>query len=145
MNNAVIRLSYQPPVHGWLLLRLTVNENTVEIDASDVRNNPVKDLVTALALIATGAPACIWWHLEPDGYFMHFTPKGDSVVLRVDFAVGSEKRRARHVLQVEGSRKAILLPLWRFVREFESHAFTAQHWPLIDYSGMAKVKANISR
>ena len=145
MAKSDIRISYQPPSNGWLTVLLTVDAVPVEIDASDVPNNPIGDLVAALDLAAQGVPSSVWWHLEPGGYFMYFTPHGNDVQLRLDFERSSETARASTVLAFQGSPKQVLLPFWRFVREFQSHDFQEPHWPPADYTRMDIIKANIIR
>ena len=85
-----IRIVHAPPKAGWLTLQLWVNGQVTEIDASDVPNNPINELAEAIGIAAEGRPAVVWWHLEPDGYFMHFIPKGAELELRLDFANNSE-------------------------------------------------------
>lgn len=139
-----IHVSYKPPSHGWLTLTVLVNEKTVEIDASDVPNNPVEELLSALELAANGVPSSVWWHLEPDGYFMYFTPSGNDVQFKLVFAAASEPARGREVLETHGSPRQVLLPFWRFVRDFQSHDFHEPHWPHTDYQGILAVRDNIS-
>jgi hypothetical protein len=145
MPKPVITITYQPPQHGWLLLQLTVNDQVVEIDASDVPHNPVEGLICALASSAQGTPASVWWHSEPDGYFLNFNPTGGDVELSVDFAFDSNRARAQTVLKAKGSREQILMPFWRFLRQFQSHGYSEPHWPQTDYSAMDVIKADIRR
>ena len=75
----------------------------------------------------------MWWHLEPDGYFLHFEPDGERIRLRLDFAPDSDQARARNVLTLDGTPRDILLPFWRFLRRFRSSEPHGEHWPDIDY------------
>lgn len=124
-------------------MTIRVNEQTVEIDASDVPNNPVEDLLGALDLAAKGVPSRVWWHLEPDGYFMYFTPNGEEVEFKLVFATESEPARGREVVETRGNAVQVLLPFWRFVREFQSHDFQEPHWPPTDYKRILFVRDNI--
>jgi hypothetical protein len=135
-----IRIQHTPPSHGWLSLQLSVGDRHVSIDASDVPNNPVQELVDALDLAASGASAQVWWHLEPDGWFMSFEPDGDDVRLQLDFAPHSERSRAQPALRLRGPRAEILLPFWRFLRDFQSRAYPEPHWPAVDYRRMPAIK-----
>ncbi|NHZ61371.1 hypothetical protein [Massilia genomosp. 1] len=134
-----------PPKHGWIGVSVTIGAQVVEIDASDVPNNPVADLLDALDLAAHGLPSRVWWHLEPDGYFMCFTPAGDQVHFRIDFAPDSDAARAYMVVQTVGSRAHVLLPFWRFVRNFHACAYTEPHWPRADFSRIDVVEARIKQ
>jgi hypothetical protein len=138
-----IQVSYEPPQHGWLTLTILVNGQAVEIDASDVPNNPVEDLLTALDLAANGIPSSVWWHLEPDGYFMYFTPNDGGVHFKLVFATKSKSALARDIMEIHGSPAQVLLPFWRFVRDFQSHAFPEPHWPHTDFERILDVKDRI--
>lgn len=126
-----------------MTISILVNGQTVEIDASDVPNNPVEDLLVALDLAANGVPSSVWWHLEPDGYFMDFTPNGEEVQFKLVFATESERAHGREVVGTRGNAAQVLLPFWRFIREFQSHDFQEPHWPLTDYRRILAVKDNI--
>ena len=126
---------------------LTVGAQVVEIDASDVPNKPVADLLDALDLATYGTPSRVWWHLEPDGYFMYFTPDGHRVHFRIDFAPDSDSKSARvhTVAETSGSRVQVLLPFWCFVRNFQSRAYAEPHWPPDDFERIGVVKARIKQ
>lgn len=143
MSNPAIRISYAPPSHGWLTLTVSVNEQAVEIDASDVPNNPVEDLLSALELAANGVPSSVWWHLEPAGYFMYFTPINGSIHFKIEYVAHSEQAQGKSVVEISGSPAQILLPFWRFVREFQTHEFEEPHWPVIDWNRILAVKDSI--
>jgi len=138
-----IKVQHEPPSHGWLRLQLDVAGHSVSIDASDVPNNPVQELVEALDQAASGTESCVWWHLEPDGYFMHFTPTEKEIELRLHFAPRSERSRSQEVFAVRGSRAEVLLPFWRFLREFQSHSYVEPQWPAVNYDRILAIKAVI--
>jgi hypothetical protein len=126
-----------------MTLSLCVGEQHIEFVASDVPNNPIQELADALDLAVRGIHAQVWWHLEPDGYFMRFAPVGDEVLFQLDFASCSERKCATPVLTLRGSRAEVLLPFWRFLREFQSHAYTAPHWPSVRYEHLLAIKAKL--
>jgi hypothetical protein len=66
MPTSPITVTYEPPEHGWVKLRLAIVDQEVDIDASDVPNNPVQELVIAMRKISEGLDASVWWHLEPE-------------------------------------------------------------------------------
>ena len=138
-----ISLRHEPPSHGWLQLQLDVEGRTVGIDASDVPNNPIQELVEAIERAATGEKSCVWWHLEPDGYFMHFAPAEKEIELRLEFAPRSERSRSQAILSFQGGRAEVLLPFWRFLREFQSHSYAEPHWPGVNYDRLLAIKAAI--
>jgi hypothetical protein len=140
-----IELSYEPPSNGWLPLRLSVNGQTSEFHASDVPNNPICDLAVAIEKAAKGEPSFVWWHLEPDGYFMHFVPLGDKIEFRLEFSANSDRHKTRSVVSVQDQREKILIVFWRFLRNFQSHQYNEPHWPATDDSRMQTIKSLIAR
>ena len=138
-----IRFRHEPPSNGWLPLQLDALGQSVRIDASDVPNNPVQELVEALDMAASGTPSYVWWHLEPDGYFMHFMPIKEEVEFKLHFAPGSERSRSQEVLSTTGSQVEILLPFWRFLREFQSHSYAEPHWTTVNYDRILAIGALI--
>lgn len=138
-----IRLSHRAPSHGWLALQLVADGHSFEIDASDVPNNQVQDLISALYSAAGGAEAVVWLHLEPDGYFMHFQPVGENIRFRLDYATESDRSRSRDIFIIESSREDMLLPFWRFLRNFQSRKYAEPHWPDVDYRDMDSIKKRI--
>jgi hypothetical protein len=139
-----ISLKHKPPSHGWLSLALRVGDQVVEIDASDVPNNPVQDLLAAVEGAALGCPASVWLNLEPDGYFMHFTPVGAEVEFKLEYATRSQPSLARLVLSGSGSRSEVLLPFWRFLRDFQSRSYPEPHWPRVDFGRIGAIKRHIA-
>lgn len=138
-----ISISHQPPSHGWLTLQLMVDGQIVEIDASYTPNNPVQELISALYSAAGGAAATVWFHLEPDGYYVNFEPIGDNIRFELDYAAESERSRSSNIFAIESSREDILFPFWRFLRDFQSRGYPEQDWPEVDYRDMDSIKKQI--
>jgi len=136
-----VQIQYNPPSHGWLRLQLTVDATSVDIEASDVPNNPVQELLDALVRATTGTESSVWWHLEPDGYFMHFIPIGEEIKFSLEFAPNSKRSNARDVLSFQSGRAEVLLPFWRFLRDFQYQAYAEPHWPSVNYERILAIKA----
>ena len=141
MQRVIIR--HKPPSRGWLPLQITVAGRSIEIDASDVPNNPVQDLIEAIDRAASGLESRVWWHLEPDGCFMYFTPVSNLVQFRLEFAPDSKRGASQTVFAIQGSRAEMLLPFWRFLREFQSHSYTEPDWPAVNYERILVIKEKI--
>jgi hypothetical protein len=139
-----IQITYEAPTHGWLPIRFVIDGETIDIIASNVSNDPVQGLVEALDAVARGYETHVFWPLEPGGYFFFFAPIEDRVQLRVRFAENDDVR-SKPVLSIEGDRSEILLPLWRFIRNFQSHGYPKPHWPTIDGRHMASIKAALRK
>lgn len=138
-----ISIRYDPPVNGWLRIFLHIGVHHVVIDASDVPNNPVQELMDALDSIASGRKATVWWNLEPDGYFMHFEPKNDRINFFLEFSSNSDVRHSHPVVTAQGTAAEILLPFWRFLRDFQSRDYPEMHWPEVCCQRVSIIKDNI--
>ena len=132
---ARIRITYEDPTHGWLPIRLIADGHVIDIDSSDVPNNPVQDLVGTLDTVLRNSTAKVFWPLEPGGYLFLFSPESDRVHFSVTFAETDESHR-QDIVSIIGSRNEILLPFWRFVRNFQSRNYEKPHWPVIDGTHM---------
>lgn len=117
------------PEHGWVHVLVEVNSDQFEFEASDVPLDPIVELINAIRTVAAGRSACVWWHLEPDGWYFELEPTGDMVIFRLLFAPDSDESKAELRAEVTESKSQILLPLWRGLREFESYAAVDPHWP----------------
>jgi hypothetical protein len=77
----------RPPRHGWLPLRVELDDFVVDEAASAVLNDPMEELLDLLAFLVAPDPVgvrlCIW--LEPDGYAFDLsgTTDPDRCVMRV--------------------------------------------------------------
>ena len=129
-------LSFEPPSHGWLPVRMEASGRIVEFTASDVPNNPIAELCEALFCLARGEPAAVWWHLEPGSYLLHLEPNKAAVSVRLHFTPGSKRTAEEEVLSVIAPENQVLLVLWRFLRRFESSSFEEPHWPKGGLAGL---------
>jgi hypothetical protein len=138
-----LSIQYEPPSHGWLPLQIRVDGRGVSMDSSDVPNNPIQELIEALGQAAAGSESCVWWNLEPDGYFMRFIPVGNEIEFRLEFSPNSERGRSQVVLSVQDARPKVLLPFWRFLRDFQARSFAEPHWPPVSYERIFAIKEAI--
>jgi hypothetical protein len=129
-------LSFEPPRHGWLPVRVEGADQVIEFDASDVPNNPVADLCEALFLVTRGQAAAVLWHLEPDGYYLYLEPGARATAVRLTFAQNSVRAAEEPVLSITAPTNHVLLTLWRFLRRFETAAFTEPDWPPVNFTGL---------
>jgi hypothetical protein len=140
---STIRITHDPPLHGWLGIHLCIDSHEIELCASDVPNNPLEALAAAIEQAAEASASVVWWHLEPDGYFMHFLPVGRDIEIRVEFAPGSKPSLARTVCSTRGACDKVLMPFWRFLREFDSHGYRQPHWPATDLRRLDAMRTKI--
>lgn len=66
------------PKHGWLPMRVCVGGLAFEVEASNVLNDPVAELIVLLE--ASIWPAWIWIWEEPGGYTVRAIGVGDGAI-----------------------------------------------------------------
>lgn len=132
MPIAPITVTYEPPKHGWVRLRLTIADQEIEIDASDVPNNPIQELAIAVREMSEGRDASVWWHLEPEWYVMSFEHASGDMRLEI------ERRRSPDDKTSKQSRATcsgpdLIRPFLSFLQDFRSREFAETDWPEIDW------------
>ena len=137
---ALVSLKFGQPKSGWVEVHLSIGVKAIEFVGSDVPNNPLQQLIDALALSSRGLEASVWWHLEPDGYYFKFTPSGSDVELQVLFAPESKESAQSEVARVVGSKGSVLLPIWRALRSFSSLNPDEEDLPLVSVEGLERIR-----
>lgn len=140
-----LKISFEPPHHGWLPLKIEVANVVEELATSDVPNNPIEDLCDALFKVNRGEAASVWLHSEPDGYFLGLEPIGELLSVRLTFAPDSKRKRELEILSVQGKCVDLMMVFWRFLRKFEAAKFTEPHWPPADLKGLAGLGLSIKQ
>ena len=125
-----LKLNFDRPVHGWVPVKLELEEKIIEFEGSYI-NNPIHQLMEALWKIVRGDSSEVWWNLEPDGYFFTFERNNENIIFRVFFSTNSELNNRREILYVEGGIREVALPIWRGLKRFLSYDETEPHWPEI--------------
>jgi len=109
---ARIDLALQPPRHGWLPLRLELGSFVVECVASNVLNDPLDELIEAVAFCKAPLVGhhriCLW--LEPEGYAVDIVPSAssDHCIIRVSFDASFVPPMLRRELDIGLGAKQIL-------------------------------------
>ncbi|MET1076916.1 MAG: hypothetical protein ABWY06_02740 [Pseudomonas sp.] len=133
------------PEHGWVGVKLELADTCLKFFASDVPNDPIEGLIDAIRTVAAGREVSLWWHLEPDGWYFEFTPTPQGVRLQALYAENSDRAAAELRGEYRGSLDAVLLPLWRGLRRFETYAPAAPHWPVLRPGAVASLRAVIEQ
>ena len=132
----------QKPEHGWMRCILSIDEDTIEFDASDVPNNPLADLIECLWQCCRGTPSEVWWHLEPAGYYFQFLPQPEQVDFVLLYSEDSSNRR-RTLRQVSVPMPGLLLMFWRSAKKVASFGLGEPHWPQVDIADLEKLRNKI--
>jgi len=134
------------PHNGWLPFNLTINDYRLEIEVSDVPQNPVDNLVTGLGQALDGLESETWLNLEPASYYLRFSPVScQGICFRIEFADQDTQQQKHRTTELElrGTREEIILPFWRAVKEFESHSFSESAWPRTDGTALTMLEKTI--
>lgn len=132
MPIAPIIVTYEPPEHGWVRLRLTIADQDIEIDASDVPNNPVQELAIAVREMSEGRNASVWWHLEPEWYVMSFGHASGEMRLEIERRQSPDNETSMQSL-VTYSGPDVIRPFLSFLQDFRACEFAEDDWPKIDW------------
>ncbi len=125
---ATIALSFSPPQAGWMRTRLVVGGHVLTFDVSDVPNNVV-ELFDAVASAAAGRSGSVWWNQEPAGYWLELAAADDDRVrVRLWQRQHEADRPGRELENVIGTRREVLLPLWRGLRQFTCFSLGDSDW-----------------
>jgi len=143
MPTAPITVTYEPPEHGWVKLRLTIVDQEVEIDASDVPNNPVQELVVAMREMSEGLDASVWWHLEPEWYVMSFKHVQGGIRLEIERRQSPDDETAKQSV-VAYSGSDVIRPFLDFLQDFRSRDFAEDDWPEVDWLPLDQLHAPFS-
>jgi hypothetical protein len=131
MPIAPLELSYEPPAHGWIKLRLTIFDQEIEIDASDVPNDPVQQSVVAVRAMSEGRDASVWWHLEPEWYVMRFKHTLGGIRLDIERCQSPDETSKQSIFACSGVD--VMAPFLGFLRDFRSRNFSEDDWPKVDW------------
>ena len=143
MANTMFRLKFGTPIHGWLPVRIEYDSGSLEFEASDVPYNPVQELVESLELINKGYEKEIWWHLEPAGYYLKFTPQGDELLIEIEFSNNFRSNDRRKIVELAVAKVPTLLAIWREIRRFQSLKFEDRNWPNLDDNQVVQIGASL--
>jgi len=136
----MFRISLANPEQGWVPVRVEIGAEVFEFVGSDVPNNPIQELVDALAKAAKGLEATVWWHLEPDGYYFKLEPSARGMRFHLLIARGSKESAKSVCASAEGSKEEILLPIWRSLRRFQSLGVIEPDWPPVQFKALEGLK-----
>jgi hypothetical protein len=139
-----LKLTFDTPQHGWLPCEIKLDDQVIEFDASDVPNNPVRDLIESLWKAVRGESSEVWWHLEPAGYYFIMEPDGSELLFKLQYSPDSKIANKRTVFEAPLNLKNTLMMFWRSAKKTGSFPITDTNWPNVDDSDMEKLKLKIS-
>jgi hypothetical protein len=138
MKKEKLRIEFGTPEHGWLPVKIAFNDFNLEFEASDVPANPIEQSILSLRSVIKGIKAEVWWHLEPEGYFLEFKKFDDDYTLSTFFAK-SENSDRKMEFKVNGSYESLILPIYRAIKKLADQKHDPQNWPAIDKTELDKL------
>jgi len=69
-------ITFGKPHHGWLPVTFRAGSVNLEIEASDVLNNPLDELYNSIKRLLEHKTGEVTWWLEPYTYFFYFERTG---------------------------------------------------------------------
>ena len=126
-----IQLNFGNPEHGWLPVEFKYAEFELNFDASDVPKIPTELLCECLISILKGLETKMYWFLEPGHYLFEFVPNGKEIDLLISASKDSIIEQ-KEVNKISGNFDAIILPMYRTLKKFNTIEFNELDWEKID-------------
>ncbi|MBK9940553.1 MAG: hypothetical protein IPP13_02885 [Kouleothrix sp.] len=144
------RVRFEKPVGGGLPITLTTNDHTLFFTVSHTPYDSLSDLITALIgiVLADTIHCSVRWNTEPVEYeFLFVTDTGTTTLTIIEWPDSTRQRDNSHaVFLLHGSRMEIVAPVWRALRQLESHGSETWEWQhLFPTSDMRKLDQHIRR
>ncbi|MEM7296924.1 MAG: hypothetical protein AAF391_01510 [Bacteroidota bacterium] len=135
MKQNPLRVSFHKPEHGWLTVTINTVNSTLEFEVSDVPNNPLNDLGSALAILLQSKKGeqKTDWHLEPEYYHLIISREGEEFSLRIEDG-------RNEMLTFSGHKSSVIYPFAKELIRFDSAGYSEPHWPTLDMNAISKLK-----
>lgn len=138
--NTTISINFGKPQHGWLPVNFSYGEFRLDLDASDVLNDPVVELYDSLIRLSKGKTGQITWWLEPFTYFFHFERAHETYRLTISEANDIEAER-EVIKVITGNYKQMIEPFKKALLDFCSFTYNEHDWPYsIDKNKLQQLK-----
>jgi hypothetical protein len=120
--DAKLNVAFESPLDGWLRLLISSQRRSLEIIVSDVTNDFLAELVSALCgvAVAQGQWSAIA-NEEPINVEVAFTRTGREVELKIARETGDGQS-----LVFEGDVASVVVPFWRALRRLQHDPAFAQ-------------------
>lgn len=126
-----ISTTFSCPEAGWLPVVFRYCDFELEFYASDVHNNPLKELYETLIGLNNNCDGNVTWFLEPFTYFFHFEKVGKEYTLTISQAYDIEVDESeREVIKViTGDYNQVIAPFKASLIAVCSQTFDEEDWP----------------
>lgn len=128
MNN-LISIVLGTTEHGWLPVDFNYKDFHLDFEASDVLNDPIEELYTAVTKLQDNEVKRTTWWLEPMSYFFDFERKGQSIVLTIIETddLLDESTDKTQLIKITADDKEILEPFRAVLKQFSLQTYEENH------------------
>lgn len=137
-NPRKIELNLGNPKAGWLPIELKSGDFELEINTSNIPENPTDKLCESLILAMDGIETEICWNLEPECYFFELKHSGKEIELNISKS-GRIKGNRNLIYKLTGDFESVILPMYRSLKKFNTLEFDKADWKKIDQSKLNKL------
>ncbi|WP_298549282.1 hypothetical protein [uncultured Aquimarina sp.] len=142
-----IKLRFEKPEYGWLLMNFVCGDYELKLHISNVPNNPIDDLRSALMTLnepnyeAWGSQEVIF-HLEPACYYLVIERNNENLDLKIFHSkdYGGKKYTVKNI---SGNYNQILMPIYRALMNFYSYEHNESDWSKTDEKLIQKLKKTV--
>ena len=125
----MLRIHFETPVHGWILVTFEGSEQILRLDVSQVPIDSLASFVEVPLSFVERDEGIGRVHVEPGVYDIVLRKEGDQALLQV-FELPHLKTMAGKgtlVFKAQDTSQTLLLMWWRALRNLESR-FDEAHW-----------------
>ena len=128
-----LEIEFGIPQHGWLPTELKFDDYSLQIEISDVPQNPMKQLCNSIIQLVKGinSPDPIPWHLEPYCYYVQFNRCQDNYKVSI-LESDNFDSPTNIVKEINGNFEKIIKPFYRALKKFNSKSYKPPHWDELD-------------
>jgi len=127
-----IKVSFGKPDHGWLPVNFEYNDFVLNIEASDVLNDPTEELYNVVTKSEDNLQKRITWWLEPAAVFFDFEKSGKIYTLIISQTKNLHSNSETLFLKkIVGDKEKIIEPFRFALKQFLTQAYEETNWPYI--------------
>lgn len=138
MKKDKLNIDFGTPEHGWLPVKIAFNEFRLAFEASDVPANPMDQLISSVRSVIKGIKTEVWWHSEPQGYYLELEKFSDDYTLTISLAKSEDSDRET-IFKVNGSYNSLIMPIYRAIKKLADKKHDPQNWHTIDKTELEKL------
>jgi hypothetical protein len=136
-----LSVTFGKPKHGWLPITLRIGGQQINFDASDVPINPIDELLRVLLGVLQDNEGTVWWHLEPEGYYLHFEPKDKMVLLTLTSE--ENKNSQSKIAEITATQRNVVLTFRAAINTLLSYDIREHDWPETSEKNLAELEKAI--